>query len=181
MSTATPPVVLGHVNGLFGVKGWIKVYSYTRPAANLLDFDEWLIGRQDNWRPFRVLASRTQGKTLIAQLGAPSPGRSNASAEPLIDRDAVVELLDLEIAVPRGAMPPLADGKYYWFDLIGLDVVNRDGISLGQVKAMMETGANDVLVLSGDRDRLVPFVVGEIIDEVDLEAGRIVADWDPDF
>lgn len=181
MSMATPPVVLGRVNGLFGVKGWLKVYSYTRPAENLLEFDEWLIGRQDDWRPFRVLSSRTQGKTLVAQLGVPPAGNPNGPATPLSDRDAAVELLELEIAVARTAMPALADGEYYWFDLIGLDVVNRDGVALGRVKAMMETGANDVLVLSGDRERLLPFVVGEIIDEVNLESGQIVADWDPDF
>jgi len=181
MSVAKPPVVLGRVNGLFGVKGWVKVYSYTRPSENLLEFDEWLIGRQGNWRPFRVLESRTQGKTLVAQLGVRSTDRPRARPEPLADRDSAVELLELEIAVPREAMPALSDDEYYWFDLIGLDVVNREGVALGRVKAMMETGANDVLVLAGERERLVPFVVGEIIDDVDLAAGRIVADWDPEF
>jgi 16S rRNA processing protein RimM len=168
------PVVLGHVSGLFGVKGWIKVYSYTRPAANLIGYEDWLIGRQDAWRPFRVIDAREQGKTLIAQI---APGAES----PLADRDAAAALIDFEIAVERDQLPEPEPGEYYWFDLVGLDVVNRDGTELGRVKAMMETGANDVLVLQGDRERLVPFVVGEIIDEVDLEAGRIVADWDPEF
>ena len=168
------PVVLGHVSGLFGVKGWIKVYSYTRPAANLIGYEDWLIGRQDAWRPFRVIDAREQGKTLIAQI---APGDES----PLTDRDAAAALIDFEIAVERDQLPEPEPGEYYWFDLVGLDVVNRDGTELGRVKAMMETGANDVLVLQGDRERLVPFVVGEIIDEVDLEAGRIVADWDPEF
>ncbi|WP_353108635.1 ribosome maturation factor RimM [Salinisphaera dokdonensis] len=168
------PVVLGHVSGLFGVKGWIKVYSYTRPAANLIEYEDWLIGRQDAWRPFRVIDAREQGKTLIAQI---APGDES----PLADRDAAAALIDFEIAVERDQLPEPEPGEYYWFDLVGLDVVNRDGTELGRVKAMMETGANDVLVLQGDRERLVPFVVGEIIDEVDLKAGRIVADWDPEF
>ena len=171
---ADRPVVLGHVSGLFGVKGWVKVYSYTRPAVNLFEYDTWLIGRQDDtWRPFRVLDAREQGKTLVAQLAS--------DGAPLPDRDAAAELIDLQIAVERDQLPEPEDGEYYWFDLVGLDVVTLDGAPLGRVKAMMETGANDVLVLKGDRERLVPFVVGEIIDEVDLEAGRIVADWDPDF
>ncbi|WP_353221472.1 ribosome maturation factor RimM [Salinisphaera sp. C84B14] len=171
---ADRPVVLGHVSGLFGVKGWIKVYSYTRPAVNLLEYEDWLIGRQDEtWRPFRVLDAREQGKTLVACLAA--------NDMPLADRDAAAELIDLQIAVERDQLPEPEDGEYYWFDLVGLDVVTLDGTPLGRVKAMMETGANDVLVLQGDRERLVPFVVGEIIDDVDLEAGRIVADWDPDF
>jgi 16S rRNA processing protein RimM len=171
---ADRPVVLGHVSGLFGVKGWIKVYSYTRPAANLLEYDDWLIGRQDDsWRPFRVMDAREQGKTLVAQI---ADGEA-----PLADRDDAAALIDLQIAVQRDQLPEPEEGEYYWFDLVGLDVVTLDGKPLGRVKAMMETGANDVLVLQGERERLVPFVVGEIIDDVDLDAGRIVADWDPDF
>lgn len=171
---ADRPVVLGHVSGLFGVKGWLKVYSYTRPAFNLLEYEDWLIGRQDAWRPFRVLDARVQGKTLIAHL-------ASGNNEALSDRDAALELIDLEIAVTRDQLPAPEPGEYYWFDLVGLDVVNRDDVPLGRVKAMMETGANDVLVIQGERERLVPFVIGEIIEAVDLDAGRIVADWDPDF
>jgi 16S rRNA processing protein RimM len=177
---ADRPVVLGHVSGLFGVKGWVKVYSYTRPAANLLDYEHWLIGRQDAWRPFRVLEAREQGKTLVARIGELSQA-ADGEAVPLPDRDAAAALIDCQIAVERDALPEPEPDEYYWFDLVGLDVVSRDGVSLGRVKAMMETGANDVLVLEGDRERLVPFVIGEVIDEVDLDAGRIVADWDPDF
>lgn len=171
---ADRPVVLGHVSGLFGVKGWIKVYSYTRPAVNLLEYEDWLIGRQDAWRPFRVLDAREQGKTLVARIAGDDD-------TPLADRDAAAALVDLQIAVARDQLPAPEPGEYYWFDLIGLDVFNREGAALGRVKAMMETGANDVLVLQGERERLVPFVVGEVIDEVDLDAGRIVADWDADF
>lgn len=167
-------IVLGQVSGLFGVKGWLKVYSFTRPPENLLEFDDWLIGRQDDWRPFRVLESRKQGKSLVVRLG-------DACGQSLPDRDAAAELLDLEIAVSREAMPAPESGVYYWFDLIGLEVVCRDGASLGRVQALLETGANDVLVVQGERERLIPFVVGEIVDTVDLAAGRIVADWDPEF
>ena len=162
------------MSGLFGVKGWIKVYSYTRPAVNLLEYEDWLIGRQDAWRPFRVLDAREQGKTLVARIAGDDDTL-------LADRDAAAALVDLQIAVARDQLPAPEPGEYYWFDLIGLDVFNREGAALGRVKAMMETGANDVLVLQGERERLVPFVVGEVIDEVDLDAGRIVADWDADF
>lgn len=168
------PVVLGLISGLFGVKGWVKVYSYTRPPENILKFPQWLIGRQDDWRPFRVLEARQQGKTLLARL-------ADGDAQTLADRDAASELLDCQIAVAREAMPALPEGEYYWFDLIGLQVVNREGVALGEVRRIMETGANDVLVVAGDRERLVPFVIGEIIDAVDVCGGRIVADWDPDF
>ncbi|WP_123589599.1 ribosome maturation factor RimM [Salinisphaera orenii] len=168
------PVVLGRINGLFGVSGWVKVYSYTRPARNLIEHDQWLIGRQGDWRPFRVLAARNQAKTLIAQLADPSD-------RPVADRDGAAALLECDIAVPRAALPEPEPGRYYWFDLMGLDVVTREGTPLGRVASMMETGANDVLVVDGERERLIPFVMDEFVDAVDLDAGRIVVDWDPDF
>ncbi len=173
-------VVLGRVNGLFGVKGWLKIYSYTRPAENIFDYKRWELGntaegRQDDWRPFRVVEARRQGKTWIAHL-------ADAGGTPLADRDAAIALLDAEIAVPRADLPPPEPGHYYWSDLVGLDVINRDAVVLGRVSAMMETGANDVLVVAGgERRRLIPFVPDVIVDTVDLEAGRIVVDWEADF
>lgn len=172
---AHEPIVLGRVHGLFGVKGWLKVFSYTRPSENLLEYERWLIGRRGDWRPFRVLEARIQAKTLIARLAA---GEDDA---PLADRDAAAALLEQDIAVDRADMPEPAPGSYYWFDLVGLAVSNRDGAALGEVTAMMATGANDVLVVKGDRERLIPFVMDTFVDTVDLVAGRIVVDWDPDF
>lgn len=167
-------VVLGHVSGLFGVKGWVKVYSYTRPASNLLEYPEWLVGRPQSWRPFRVIEAREQGKTLVAHL-------ADAEGRPISDREDAAALIDAEIAVARADLPDPEPGAYYWVDLVGLEVVARDGAVLGTVRAMMETGANDVLVVQGERERLIPFVMGAIVDRVDLEAGRIEVDWDPDF
>lgn len=172
-------VVLGRINGLFGVKGWVKVYSYTRPAENLFDYLRWELGNETSgrpidWRLFRVLGWRRQGKTLVVQL-------ADADGTPLADRDAAVGLLDAEIAVPRADLPELEPGRYYWSDLVGLEVLNRDAVSLGRVSAMMETGANDVLVVDGERQRLIPFVLDEIVDAVDLESGQITVDWASDF
>lgn len=173
-------VVLGRISGLFGVRGWLKVHSYTRPIDNLLDYDCWLVvdrsaeGRQEQWRPFRVVAARPHGKTLVVQL-------ANAEGGVIADRDAAAALLDADIAVARADMPPLPPGEYYWHDLVGLEVVNREALSFGHVTRMLETGANDVLVVEGDGERLIPFVMGVIVDSVDLEAGRIMVDWDADF
>ena len=168
------PVVLGQVHGLFGVKGWIKVYSYTRPVEAILDYDRWWIGRADDARPFQVLAGRTQGKTLVAQLG-------DEHGTPLADRDAAVALLGQDIAVERSALPEPEAGEFYWVDLVGLTVVNTYDVELGQVTAMMETGANDVLVVTGDRERLIPLVADIIVLDVDFDAKRIHVDWDADF
>jgi 16S rRNA processing protein RimM len=170
---ADRPVVLGRVTGLFGVEGWVKVHSYTRPPESILEFSSWLIGRRGRWQAFNVTEARPQGQTLVAHLAG--------ERGPLPDRDVAVVLLDCEIAVARAAMPVLPTGQYYWFDLVGLEVVNPDGVVLGKVHDMMETGANDVLVVAGERERLIPFVLDEIIQAVDIDGGRIVADWDPDF
>jgi 16S rRNA processing protein RimM len=166
-------IVLGRVSGLFGIGGWVKVHSYTRPPANILAFSHWLIGNPDQWRPFTVADTRAQGKTLVAHLAD--------EQAPLADRDAAAALLDCDIAVARAALPALPAGQYYWVDLVGLEVVTLGGAVLGKVRNMMETGAHDVLVVHGDREHLLPFVHDEIIREVDIEAGHIAVDWDPDF
>lgn len=167
-------VVLGRVNGLFGVSGWIKVYSHTRPADAILDYERWWIGHEGDRHAFQVIDGRVQGKTLIAQL-------ADRDGQALPDRDAAVELLDLDIAVDRGDMPDPEPGEYYWFDLVGLNVVTVGDVELGRVAAMMETGANDVLVVRGDRERLIPMVIDEVVKNVDLDAGTLHVDWDPEF
>lgn len=170
MSGGAGQVLLGRIHGLFGVRGWVKVYSYTAPPENILDYPLWYVG--DDRRPMRLVDGRVHGKGLVVRL-APEDG------EPLADRDAAAALLESDIAVSREALPPLAEGEYYWADLIGLDVVNRDSEALGRVAGMMDTGAHGVLIVTGERERLIPFVIEAIVDEVDLEAGRITVDWDP--
>lgn len=167
-------VVLGRVNGLFGVKGWVKVYSHTRPAEAILGYERWWIGRPGDRRPFFVLDGRIQGKTLVARL-------ADADKQPLPDRDAAIGLLESDVAVESEQMPELSTGEYYWFELVGLSVVTIDAVALGQVDAMMETGANDVLVVKGERERLIPFLMDQVIHDVDLDSGTLTVDWDPDF
>lgn len=168
-------VLLGRINGLFGVRGWVKVYSYTVPAANILAYSRWYVGRSGDWRSMRLVDGRVHGKGLVALL-APADGD-----EPVADRDAAAELMGQEIAVARDDLPPLAEGEHYWADLLGLQVVNRDGDELGTVTGMMDTGVHGVLVVDGEHERLIPFVPGEIVDEVDSGTGRIVVDWEPDW
>ncbi|HLQ85517.1 MAG TPA: ribosome maturation factor RimM [Salinisphaeraceae bacterium] len=173
-------IVLGRISGLFGIHGWVKLYSHTRPVGNLLTYKRWFLnpdvaaGRQPDWRLFHVLDARLQGRTLVAQL-------ATATGHAIDNRDAAVALLDADIAVARSALPPLPPGQYYWHDLIGLEVVNRAGVVLGRVDSMLETGANDVLVVEGECQRLIPFVVDVIVDAVDFAAARIHVDWEADF
>lgn len=167
--TGQQRVVLARVTGLFGVRGWVKLWSYTEPAENLLDYKEFALGQGGAWRETRLLEGRRHGEGLVGRF------------EGVEDRDEAALLVGAELAVSRERLPAPDEGEYYWADLVGLEVVTRDGLSLGRVERMMATGANDVMVVSGERERLLPFLPGRFVDEVDLDGGRIVVDWDPEF
>jgi 16S rRNA processing protein RimM len=162
-------VIVGRVAGLHGVRGWVKVVSYTDPPVNLLGFARWQLREADGWRSCEVAESRSQGNGLLARL------------EGVTDRDQASALLGTDIAVARSELPPPAAGEYYWADLEGLLVSNLEGLQLGRVERLIATGANDVLVVRGERERLVPFVHGSVVRSVDLENGEIRVDWDADF
>ncbi len=164
-----PLVVLGQINGVFGVRGWVKVFSHTEPRENIVRYRDWLVAGPSGWEPMRVLEGRRHGKGVIARL---------AGCE---DRDAAQALIGREIAVRRSQLPPLEAGSWYWTDLEGMEVVTEQGESLGQVAHLFATGANDVMVVKGDRQRLIPFVTGQVVKDVDTDAGRIRVDWDPEF
>ena len=158
-------VLLGRVSGLFGTRGWLKVWSHTRPPGNILTYGCWLIGAPGAWRELKLLAGREQGSSLIVQL------------EGITDRDVAAGFVGASIAVPRDQLPPPAENEYYWVDLIGMQVVNRAGTVLGEVKGCHETGSADVLEVRGDRAHLIPFVRGVYVDEVDRSARLIRVDW----
>lgn len=161
-------VVMGRIAAPYGVKGWVKVHPYTEYLDNLLDYPIWRLGRADSWRPYRVLEGRPHNRYLLAEL------------EGVSDRDAAERLRGLEIAVARAELPEPDEDEYYWDDLIGLEVVNTSGLSLGRVDGLLETGAHDVLRVVGDRERLIPFTA-PIVLEVDPSAGRIRVDWEAEY
>lgn len=159
---------MGRITAPFGVKGWVKVQPNTAAAGNLLAYTSWWVERDGDWRNFAVAEARLQGRTVVAKL---------AGCE---DRDAAAALRGRHVAVPRAALPGTKSGEYYWADLIGLAVVNGAGQALGRIAGLMQTGANDVLVVAGERERLVPFIA-EVIRDVDLAAGVMRVEWDADF
>ncbi|MDN3576809.1 ribosome maturation factor RimM [Chitinimonas viridis] len=162
-------VPMGFVAGAFGIRGWVKVVSDTEYADSLFDYDTWWLGRNGNWRAYRVEEGNRQPKNLSAKL------------EGVTDRDVAHGFKGMTVAIPRSAMPPADEGEYYWADLIGLAVVNLQGESLGKVDNLLSTGANDVLVVKdGQAERLIPFV-GPVIDSVDQVAGVIKVDWGLDY
>lgn len=159
---------MGRVAAPHGIKGWIKVQPFTEETAGLLAYTEWWLGSGDTWAPHRVLEAAVHGVTVLAKL------------EGCDDRSAAFSLKGEQVGVPRNCLPDNREGEYYWSDLLGLNVLNRRGEQLGRVARLMETGANQVLVLEGEREVLVPFVENVILS-VDLEGKRIVADWEPDY
>ncbi|KAF0098765.1 MAG: 16S rRNA processing protein RimM [bacterium] len=160
---------MGRIVAPYAVRGWVRLRTYTEYQDSLLDYEVWRIGRDGDWRDYRLLDGRIHGQSLVASL------------EGVHDRSAAEALMGLDVAVPRGAMPEADEDEYYWDDLIGLQVVNLAGQTLGRVEGLLETGANDVLqVRDAERERLIPFVEA-VVKEVDLEAGRLLVDWGLDY
>ena len=160
--------MLGRISGVFGVKGWVKVYSYTEPREAVLQYKDWLLSGKDDWQPVKIAEGKRHGKTVIVHIDG------------VDDRDEAAGLIGCEIGVPRDALPETDEGQYYWSDLEGLLVVREDGAELGRVAYLLETGANDVMVIEGERELLLPFVKDEVVLDVDLAAGVIRVDWEWD-
>jgi 16S rRNA processing protein RimM len=161
-------VVMGRVAAPFGVKGWIKVQPFTQTLDGLLQYPAWWLGREGQWRESRLEGGSVHGRSLLAKLRGCD------------DREAAARLKGLEIAVPRSALPASEEGEHYWSDLVGLQVLNREGVALGQVAGLLETGASQVLVVQGERERLIPFVEPVVV-AVDVPGGRLTVDWGADF
>ena len=187
---ASEKVILGRITGVYGVKGWVKVFSYTDPMEAIVDYSPWLIRAENRnpdrenrapWTKVKLKAGKRHAKTVVAKL------------ENCNDRDAAMAYIGTEIAIEKQQLEELTGkNEYYWRDLIGLRVINQQDVELGVVKSLMETGANDVLVVvfeiepeEGTKtetiERLIPWTLNNAIIAVDLEQKVIEVDWDPDF
>ena len=160
---------VGKISGVFGVKGWVKVFSFTDPRENILTYSPWVLKKGDETKTVNVVDGQLQGKTIVAQLSGVN------------DRDQAANLMGWDVFITQDQLPAAAKGEYYWSDLVGLKVETIDGVQLGVVDSLLETGANDVIVVQGERERAIPFLQGETVINIDLDAGRIVVDWDPEF
>ncbi|OIR18415.1 ribosome maturation factor RimM [mine drainage metagenome] len=163
-------VVMGKVVGAQGIQGWVKVQTFTEYLDGLLDYDTWYVGNEQSWRPLEVLEANVHGgKVLIAKL------------QGILDRTAAEKCKGMLIAVPRAELPEQPEGEYYWSDLIGLSVENLAGVSFGIVDSLLETGANDVLVVKGENgETLIPFI-DSVIKQVSLKDKMIRVDWQADY
>ena len=162
-------VILGKISGVYGLRGWVKVYAETRERTDILAFDRWFLRRPDGWQAVKVIEGRAQAKGVIVQL------------EGVGHCDQARALIGTEIAVRRADLPPAEPGTYYWDDLIGLKVVNLEDIEFGTVSHLFETGgANDVVVVQGERERLIPYT-RDAVKSVDLKSRVMRVDWDAEF
>lgn len=163
-------VLLGRIVGLYGVKGWVRVESWTEPRSRIFSYRPWWLKSASAEIEIDGANGRVQGKGLVANL----PG--------IDDREQAMSLIGCDITVPRSALPAAEPGEYYWTDLEGCEVVTVEGAPLGRISHLLETGANDVMVVrDGERERLIPFIEESYVKQVDLVAGLVQVDWDPEF
>jgi 16S rRNA processing protein RimM len=159
---------MGRISAPFGVKGWVKIHPDTEVPGSLLAYKSWWIGQDGDWREIAVAEARVQDRSVAARL------------EGYGDRDAAAALRGMQVAVERSQLPRPRQDEYYWADLIGLTVINAESVDLGRIERIMQTGASDVLVVQGDRERLIPFIA-TVIREVDPAAGVMRVEWGADY
>ncbi|VAW74879.1 16S rRNA processing protein RimM [hydrothermal vent metagenome] len=170
-------IVVGRLCGVFGVKGWLKVYSFTEQQLQILEYKPWYLKRGDCLQQFDLIESRKHGKGIVVQLKG------------IHSRDIAAEWVNAEIMIDSEQLPKLPEGEFYWADLTGLKVLDLSGVLLGIVVDFMQTGANDVLVLKvpsseqneGSQEVLIPYLMDQVIKKVDLEQQEIIVDWDVNY
>lgn len=167
-------VVIGKIGAVHGVRGEVKIHSFTDPVDNLLDYPKWTLRRERETKQVELASARFQGKGLVAKI------------QGVDDREIARAYAGFEICVPRSDFPELEEGEFYWYQLIGLQVITQDQQLLGCVDHLLETGANDVLVVKpcagslDGRERLLPYT-DQCVIAVDLAQGIISVEWDADF
>jgi 16S rRNA processing protein RimM len=165
-------ILVGKIQGVFGIKGWLKVFSYCRPKEQIFDYTHWDLSLPKSTETFELQEGKIHGNGIIAKL------------KHLDDRTRAETYLGAEIWVNKSALHQLADDEFYWFELEGMNVKTIDGDTLGKVVRLMETGANDVLVVQSDNNQeeiLIPYLREQVIKQVELETKTITVDWQKDY
>lgn len=162
-------VVIGRFGRPHGIKGFVTVHSFTEPRDNILRYTDWHAFLKNEWRPIKLINVEAHSKALIAQV------------EGYPEREMVAQLTNIEIAVDKAQLVELEPGEYYWHQLIGMNVVNQKGELFGKVIEILPTGANDVLVVQGEKRHLIPYLPGQFVIDVNDSQHTITVDWDMDF
>lgn len=167
----TSYITVGKIGSTFGIKGWLKIHSYTEFGASILDYQPWYLStshdpNQDQWEAVTIEEGKEHGNVIIAKIsGIETPEDARLFTGKLI-------------AIPRSMLPTLKPGEYYWSDLIGLTVINANGETLGKISYLMETGSNDVLVVKGEKEHAIPYLQGSVIKSIDLDKQEMHVDWE---
>ena len=161
-------VIVGRLGAAFGVRGQLKVNSYTDPITNILDYPHWQVQHQGTWQPLPLESKKKQGNTIVIKMKG------------IDDRDIAKAYTNDLIGIEHTDLPPAPAGEYYWSDLEGCTVHNTEKVVLGTIVEMRDTGANDIMVIEGERRHLIPFIP-DILQSVDLDQQLIIVDWDDDF
>ena len=163
-------LLVGQINGLFGVQGWVKLFSHTKPRKNILSYQPWHIEVDGQWTTLEIVKGRVQGKTIVAQL------------KEVNDREIARNYIGTDIYIEKSQLPKLPKGEYYWDELIGLEVANTNGVALGEISFMVDTGSNSVMVVVGKdkKEHWVPYIEPFLIS-IDMDSRQILVDWDEDF
>ncbi|MFN2361482.1 MAG: ribosome maturation factor RimM [Marinobacter sp.] len=175
MAQHSQETVIGQITSVFGVKGWLKVHSYTDPREGILNYRDWTLLHNGNRVPARLEEGRRQGQGIVVRLKG------------IDDREVARSYCGADVIVPTEELPELPEGEYYWYQLEGLDVFTTEDECLGRVHHLIETGSNDVLVVRAtdasidQRERLIPYRPDQVVRSVDLAGLRMVVDWDPEF
>jgi 16S rRNA processing protein RimM len=165
-----PIIVVGRIGAPYGIKGWVHIQSFTQPVSNLIQYQQWYLSTAGKWHPVLRVGARLQGKSVVACL------------EGYETREAAAKLTHVEIGVARTEFKSLKPDEYYWSDLVGLTVINEEGITLGTVVELFETGSNDVLVVKREgKESLIPYLPGDYVLDIDLERKIMQVSWDSEF
>ena len=162
---ASELVIVGRFGKTYGVKGWVRVNSYTHPIENILTYSPWFINKHRQWEQIALEDGKPHHNSIIVKL-------------PQINEPETAKLLtNCQIAVQRDQLPQLAADEYYWHDLEGLTVKNQNGEELGKIDHLFATGSNDVFVVKNGQEILIPYT-DEVIIEINLKDGVIIVDWE---
>jgi len=159
---------MGRISAPFGLKGWVKVQPFTEQTDGLFQYPDWWLSSASGWDKMKVAETAVHSGTPVVRFAD------------VQDRDRASMLKGREVAIPRGQMPAPQEGEYYWTDLVGLDVENTQGQLLGHIERLFESGANPVLVVAGERERLLPYI-DSVVKSVDFDTGKLLVEWELDY
>ena len=157
-------ILIGKVSGCFGVKGWLKIFSYSEPRNNITQYSSWIV----NGVVYKAIESKQNGKLIVAKLKG------------IDDKETAFTFIGQKIEIEKEQLISLDNDQYYWHDLVGLEVTNKQGVKFGTIKSLLETGAHDVAIIKGERERIIPYIMGQTILEVNLEQNSMLVDWHED-